>query len=170
MRSNPATQQMTPVPSTSGARSICPVCAIQAPTGAMASASPRKKCGARVALIERPINQSIEKHRCGPGQYHADDNQQKRAQGRKTIGGHDQRSESKWKRKNSVGKTNQPKKSRHRSAKSPPLTLSIFSVHSKSDSAITIQQSPQLIARSRQNRGAVCEKDSLRSIIQKFPQ
>jgi hypothetical protein len=78
---------------------------------------------ARIALIKRPINQSIEKHRRGAREYHAHNNEQKRAQGREAIRGHDQRAESKWKCKNCVGKTNQAEKSRHRSANSDPLSL-----------------------------------------------
>jgi len=64
------------------------------------------RSGAWVSLIERPINQSVEKHRRGPCENHADDNQQKRAQRWEAIRGHDQRAESKWERKNCVGKAN----------------------------------------------------------------
>jgi hypothetical protein len=63
---------------------------------------------ARIALIKRPINQSIEKHCCRACENHARDDQQKRAQRRKTIRGHDERAESKRERKNCVRKTNQP--------------------------------------------------------------
>src|SRR5439155_3789296 len=72
---------------------------------------------ARIALIERPINQSIEKHRRRAREYHAHNNQQKRAQGREAIRGHDQRTQRKRQRKDCVRKTNQPEKSRHRAAR-----------------------------------------------------
>ena len=43
MRSNPATQQITPAASTIGAKSIRPVCAIHAPTGAIARGDTEKE-------------------------------------------------------------------------------------------------------------------------------
>ena len=54
MRSNPATQQMTPVARTNGGRARRPLCAIHAPMGATARARPRKKW---VAAVNRLVSE-----------------------------------------------------------------------------------------------------------------
>ena len=51
--------------------------------------------GARVALIERPINDAIEEHRCRSRKNHAKNNQQQNAQRRTSVRGNDKRAESK---------------------------------------------------------------------------
>jgi len=86
--------------------------------------------GARIALIERPIDQAIEEHRCRPREDHANHDQRQRTQRGPAIRGYDKRAEGKWERKNRVGKTNQPEKSYHRPTRSARLTLLILSVHS----------------------------------------
>src|SRR6266550_3748766 len=83
----------------------------------------------RVSLIERPVDQPIEKHRCGTREYHTKNNQAHDSQRRPAICRDHQRAQSKWKRKNRVRKTDQPQKSRHRPAQSELLTLSMFPVH-----------------------------------------
>jgi hypothetical protein len=125
---------------------------------------------ARIALIERPINQSIEKHCCGAREHHAKHNEQKRAQRRQTICGYDERAQGERERKNCMRKPNQPKKSRRRPAKSNPITLPVFRVHNHGCSKIAIQQPSQSITRHRQDRLAVSEQDPLRFVIQKFSQ
>src|SRR5256886_12250134 len=75
---------------------------------------PRSRAG--IALIQRPVNQSIKKHRCGTREHHADDNQNKNSQRRPAVRGHNESPESKWQRKNCVGKTNQSQKTREPSA------------------------------------------------------
>ena len=66
---------------------------------------------ARIALIQRPVNDSIEKHGGGAREYHADDHQQKNSRRRPAVRRHDQRGKSKGERENRMRKTNQPKKS-----------------------------------------------------------
>src|SRR5262249_53517436 len=64
----------------------------------------------QVSLIERPINQPVEKHRRRPRKYHANDDEEKSPQRRPAIGGDDERAQSKRQRKNRVRKANQPQK------------------------------------------------------------
>jgi len=89
-------------------------------------------------LIERPIEEAIEEHRCRPREDHADHDQRQRTQRGPAIRSYHKRAEGKWERKNRVGKTNQPEKPCHRPAKSARLTLSILSVHSNGNSSIAV--------------------------------
>src|SRR5439155_27235362 len=90
--------------------------------------------GSWIALIERPINQAIKKHRRRACKHHADDDQQQGSYRRGAIRGHDERAKGKWEGKNRVGKTNQMEKPRQRLAGSDLcLTLSIVRVHKQRD-------------------------------------
>ena len=86
--------------------------------------------GAGVALIERPIDEAIEKHRRCPREDHAGKHKEQRPHRRPAIRSHYKCAKGKWEGKNRVGKTNQPEKPCHRPAKSARLPLSILSVHS----------------------------------------
>ncbi len=75
---------------------------------------PRSRAG--IALVQRPVNESIKKHRCGTREHHAHDNQNQNSQRRPAVCGHNERPESKWQRKNRVRKTNQSQKTNDWSA------------------------------------------------------
>ena len=77
---------------------------------------PRSRAG--IALIQRPVNQSVKKHRRGAREHHTDDNQNKNSQRRPAVRGNNERAQRKRKRKNCVRKTNQSQKTRHRSTNS----------------------------------------------------
>ena len=49
---------------------------------------------ARIALVERPIDKPIEKHRRGAREDHADQDEQQNARGRMTIGRDDERTKA----------------------------------------------------------------------------
>src|SRR4029453_9469559 len=74
------------------------------------------RSSARIPLVQRPVNQSIKKHRCGTREHHADDNQNKNSQRRPAIRGNNERAQRKRQCKNCMRKTNQSQKTRHRSA------------------------------------------------------
>ncbi len=57
---------------------------------------------ARIALIERPVNQSVEKHRCSAREDHADDNQTQDSQRRPAVRSHNERPQSKRQREDCV--------------------------------------------------------------------
>src|SRR6266446_3268510 len=80
---------------------------------------------ARIALIKRPINEPIEKHRRRARKHHANNHQEQNSPRGPPVRRHDERAESKGQRKNRVRKTNQPQKSRHRSATPDRLNVSI---------------------------------------------
>ena len=67
--------------------------------------------GTRVALIKRPINDSIEKHGSRARGYHANDHQRKNSQGWPAVRRHYERCERERKCENRMRETNQPKKS-----------------------------------------------------------
>src|SRR5437867_4884270 len=64
----------------------------------------------RVALIERPINQPVEKHRRSARKHHANNHQEQNSPRGPPVRSHDQCPESKGQCKNRVRKTDQPKK------------------------------------------------------------
>src|SRR5438874_11572982 len=72
----------------------------------------------RISLIERPVNQPIEKHRCSAREYHTENNQAHDSQRRPAICRHHQRAQSKRQREDRVRETNQPEKSRYKSSES----------------------------------------------------
>src|SRR5438094_5437044 len=88
----------------------------------------------RVSLIERPIDQPVEKHRCRAAKHHADEHQHQDSQRRPPVRRHHQRTKSKWQGENRVRKTNQSEKSRHGSTPCDRLSLLIFSLHKRDDS------------------------------------
>src|ERR1051326_7221084 len=64
----------------------------------------------RVMLVERPINEPIEEHRCCAREDHARDHQKGNSQCWPAIRRNNQRAESKWQREDRVRKTNEPQK------------------------------------------------------------
>src|SRR5205085_7841904 len=78
----------------------------------------------RIALIERPINEPIEKHRCRAGKYHTNNHQEQNSPRGPAVCCHNQRSKRKWQRKDRMRKTNQPQKPRHWPAESDLLISS----------------------------------------------
>lgn len=84
---------------------------------------PRSRPG--IALIQRPVNQPVEKHGCSPREDHADDNQREGSHRRPTVRSHNQRAERKRQSENRVRKTNQSQESRHVCAESDMLPGSI---------------------------------------------
>src|SRR5438445_8029750 len=88
----------------------------------------------RVSLIERPIDQPVEKHRCRAAKHHADEHQHQNSQRRPSVRRHHQCTKSKWQGENRVRKANQSEKSRHGSTTCDRLSLSIFSLHKRDDS------------------------------------
>src|SRR5436309_7093238 len=70
----------------------------------------------RIALIERPINEPIEKHRCRAGKYHTNNHQEQNSPRGPAVCCHNQRAKRKRQRKDRVRKTNQPQKTTDRSA------------------------------------------------------
>ena len=82
---------------------------------------PRSRAG--IALIERPVNQSVEEHGCSAREHHADDNQNQNSQRRPAVRGNNERAERKRQRENCVRKTNQLQKPRYLSSelRSHPL-------------------------------------------------
>src|SRR6476660_9732257 len=83
----------------------------------------------RISLVERPVNQPIEQHRRGTGEYHTENNQAHDSQRRPAICRYHQRAQSKRQRKNCMRKTDQLQKSRQRPAQSELLTLWMLPVH-----------------------------------------
>src|SRR6266567_4483199 len=81
--------------------------------------------GARIALIKRPINEPVEKHRRGARKHHANNHQEQNSPRGPPVRRDDQCPESKGQRKNCVRKANQPQKSRHGSATPDRLNVSI---------------------------------------------
>ena len=69
---------------------------------------------ARIALIERPIDESIEKHGGSARRNHANENERECSERRQTVRCHDERSERKRQGKNCVRETDQLKKARER--------------------------------------------------------
>ena len=66
--------------------------------------------GARVALIERPINDAIEEHRCRSRKNHAKYNEQQNARRRMSVRGDDKRAERERQGEDRVRKANQLQK------------------------------------------------------------
>jgi len=60
--------------------------------------------GPRIALIDFPIDQTVEEHRCGSGGDHACQHQQQDPEAGSSIRRHNQRTKSERQRKNRVGK------------------------------------------------------------------
>ena len=72
--------------------------------------------GPRIALIDFPIDQTVEEHRRGSGSDHACQHQQQDPEAGSSIRRHNQRRKSKRQRKNRVGKPDQPKEACERAA------------------------------------------------------
>src|SRR5438874_5167789 len=148
----------------------------------------------RIALIERPINEPIEKHRCRAGKYHTNNHQEQNSPRGPAVCCHNQRAKRKRQRKDRVRKTNQLQKTTDRSAFDlahdcrredflqkainetkvltefiKPLSYLRFlslTVYHASETAI--QQTSQPFTCICQNRRAVREKHSLGFKSQKF--
>src|SRR5947208_3210413 len=130
----------------------------------------------RIALIERPINEPIEKHRCRAGKYHTNNHQEQNSPRGPAVCCHNQRAKRKRQRKDRVRKTNQPQKSRYRSAKSDSVGSRSFQfgilfvsirVHSWL-TVWTLEQTAQPFTGRGQDWQPVREKHSLGFIGQKF--
>jgi len=126
------------------------------------------RCCARIALIKRPIDESIEEHRRGARTDHANEHQKQCSSRRQAVRGHNKRAKSKWQRKNRVRETNQSQKTTERIARYRfILKMSIFQIHC--DLGITFQQTSQVRTGAGKNRCAVGEKHSFCWPSQTFP-
>ena len=67
---------------------------------------------ARIALVERPICQPVEQHRCGAREDHAGENKQERAQRWTAISRHEERAQGERQGKDRVRKSDQLEKAR----------------------------------------------------------
>ena len=70
------------------------------------------RSSSRIALIERPIDESIEKHRGGPCADHAGEHEKQCSSRGQAIRRDNERAQGKRQRENCVRETNQPKKPR----------------------------------------------------------
>ena len=66
--------------------------------------------GARIALIEGPVNEAIKEHGRRSCENHANENEQEDSQRRPTVCRDDERAERKGQRENGVRKSDQLKK------------------------------------------------------------
>lgn len=84
----------------------------------------------RIPLIERPIDESIEKHCRGPRADHANKHEKQCSSRREAVRRHHKRTQGKRQRKNRVRETDQPQKATDRVARSRfVLKMSIRQIH-----------------------------------------
>ena len=114
------------------------------------------RCSSRIALVERPIDKAIEKHRRGARENHANQDEQQNTRGWMTVGCDHERTKCKWQRKDSVRKANQSQK-----ARDGMLLFHHFSV-----SIAVPQKLFELFSRRLHYRRPVREEHSLEVIIE----